>query len=58
MDLSLAVAQTKAYAGYFNFPLSPSEIHYWLISPHPVSQKAISKYLSALTPVNYPKEKL
>jgi predicted nucleotidyltransferase len=50
MDLSLAVAQTKAYAGYFNFPLSPSEIHYWLISPHPVSQKAISKYLSALTP--------
>jgi hypothetical protein len=50
MDLSVAVKKTIAYSAYFNFPLSPSELHFWLISSRPVSPKSISNYLPSLKP--------
>lgn len=50
MDLSQAVAKTLAYAGYFSFPLSAEETHFWLISPRPVSKLALKKYLPVLKP--------
>jgi len=50
MDLSQAVEKTIAYGSYFNFPLSAEEVHFWLISPHPVSKSAIKKYLPVLKP--------
>lgn len=50
MDYKSAVNKTKAYSGYFNFPLTPSETHFWLISPHPVSKSLINKYLLELKP--------
>lgn len=48
MDLANAVSKTKAYAGYFNYPLSEEETHHWLISKRPVSKTSISKLLSPL----------
>lgn len=50
MDFSKAVEKTLAYGSFFNFPLSPSEVHYWLISSHPVSKEALKKYLPTLKP--------
>lgn len=49
MDLSLAVAKTIAYGGFFNFPLSPEEIHFWLISSRPVSKEKINKLIPKQT---------
>lgn len=49
MDLATAVAKTIAYANFFNFPLSPSEIHLWLISPDTVPLSSLKKYLPELS---------
>lgn len=48
MNLSSAVAKTIAYGGYFNFPLSPEELHFWLITSRTVSKKSLAKYLPTL----------
>jgi hypothetical protein len=45
MDLRAAVKKTIAYSAYFHFPLSPAEIHYWLISSRPVSFSSLKKFL-------------
>jgi len=50
MDLSDAVEKTLAYGGYFHYPLSPSEVHFWLITPHSTSKESIKKYISPLKP--------
>jgi len=50
MDLARAVAKTIAYAGFFNFSLSAQEIHFWLISSHPISFSSIKKYLPTQKP--------
>jgi len=50
MDLAKAVSQTKAYAGFFNYPLSEEETHYWLISKKLIPKALINKYLIPLTP--------
>ncbi len=49
MDLARAVAQTLAYSSYFHFPLSPEEVHFWLISDHPVSFSKLQPYLQPLS---------
>ncbi len=49
MDLRTAIAKTTAYAGYFSFPLTPQEVHFWLTSSRPVSFAAITKYLKPLS---------
>lgn len=48
MDLAQAVSRTKAYGGFFRYPLSEEEIHHWLISDTLVSKKQISKYIQPL----------
>ena len=50
MNLASAVAKTIAYGGYFNFPLSLEEIHFWLISPRLVPKSLIKKYTNTLNP--------
>lgn len=50
MNLAAAVAKTIAYGGYFNFPLSLEEIHFWLISPRLVPKSLIKKYITTLKP--------
>ncbi len=45
MDISRSIQATVKYSDYFNFPLSPEEIHFWLISPQKVSLKKISSLL-------------
>lgn len=50
MDLKQAVAQTIAYSGYFKFPLTPTEVHHWLVSSQVVSLSRLKKYLSAISP--------
>lgn len=49
MDLASAVVRTLAYSAFFNFPLDPKEVHYWLISPHLVSFRKIGSFLHPLT---------
>lgn len=48
MDLANAVSKTKAYAGFFNYPLSEEETHHWLISKNVVSKASIKKFFSPL----------
>lgn len=48
MDYQLEVEKTIAYGAYFNFPLSSDEVHFWLISPQPVSMSVIKKYIPKL----------
>ncbi len=37
MSLDAAVKNTLAYSLFFDFPLAPHEVHYWLNSPHVVN---------------------
>ncbi len=48
MDFRTAVEKTIAYSAFFNFPLFPKEIHYWLISPRTVSYSSLIKYFPTL----------
>ena len=49
MDLSRAVKKTIAYSNYFQFPLSPKEIHRWLISSQIIPFKDIKKHTRLLS---------
>jgi hypothetical protein len=48
MSYQNAVARTQAYSAYFSFPLTPAEIHYWLISSHQAPLKSLQPYLTTL----------
>jgi hypothetical protein len=43
------VAKTKAYSAYFLFPLTPVEIHYWLITDHQIPFRLIKTNLQGLS---------
>lgn len=43
-QLADAVRLTKQYSSYFNFPLTTTNLHYWLISPQKYSLDLVSKY--------------
>lgn len=45
MDYRSAVSQTLAYSAYFDFPLSPEEVHFWLITSQQVPFRAIRPFL-------------
>lgn len=45
MDLADIVKKTIAYGEYFRFPLTPVEVHKWLIYSKPISYSSIKKYL-------------
>ncbi len=45
MDLRRAVSKTIRYADYFHFPLSPEEIHYWLVTTMSVPFRSIKGLL-------------
>ncbi len=49
MNLANSVAKTIAYSAFFHFPLSPQEVHYWLITSRPISPSSVKKYLHPLS---------
>lgn len=49
MDLHSAVSKTRAYSSFFNFPLTPEEIHFWLITPKTVSSSQIYNFVHPLS---------
>lgn len=48
MDLVTAVKKTVAYASFFNYPLSPQEVYYWLISSKTTPLSQVKKIVSPL----------
>lgn len=51
MNPRQAVSATVKYADFFHFPLTPQEVHYWLITDRPVPFSSIKSFLSrTLTP--------
>ncbi|SRR5258706_1360835 len=45
MDYRQAIKSTVIYSSFFDFPLFPEEIHFWLIYRHPISLDKIKKHL-------------
>jgi len=45
MDYFSIIAKTRAYSGYFDFPLTRTEIHKWLITPTRVPYSRIESLL-------------
>lgn len=48
MELKSLVLKTHAYSAFFNFPLFPSEVHHWLITPKQISfldTQSVSNFL-------------
>jgi hypothetical protein len=52
-----SIKKTKKYAAVFDFDLTIPELHHWLITPKPVSQKVVHKN-QRNTPINKTKKRL
>jgi hypothetical protein len=51
MNPRQAVSATVKYADFFHFPLSPQEVHYWLITDKPTPFSSVKPFLTrSLTP--------
>lgn len=48
-SLSRTVKKTRAYSAFFDFPLTPTEIHRWLICDHPIPFTRLRRYTHPLT---------
>lgn len=45
VNLSTAVKKTLSYAGFFDYPLHPEEVHRWLISSQPITSDQLKPFL-------------